>query len=207
MIAPPTIPRNHAVGGGRPAVFLDRDGTLIESVPYLSDPSAVRLLPGAAEALVRLKGSGFARVLVTNQSAIGRGFLTVARLGEIHDELIRQLAAAGADLDAIYYCPEAPAIDDPTVVEHDDRKPGPGLLIRAARDLGLELGSSYMIGDIISDVLAGINAGCRGSILVRTGQGLPDADQQRHPWNFEVADDLAAAADLILRATIRETAR
>jgi histidinol-phosphate phosphatase family protein len=203
VIAPPTIDRDHS--GGRPAVFLDRDGTLIESVPYLSDPSAVRLLPGAAEALVRLRASGFACVLVTNQSAIGRGLITVGRLGEIHDELNRQLATAGAALDAIYYCPEAPAIDDPTVVEHDDRKPGPGLLIRAARELGLDLGASYMIGDIISDVLAGINAGCRASILVRKGPGSVETERE-HPSSFVVADDLAAAADLILNATPREMA-
>src|SRR5262249_6508939 len=95
-------------GAGRPAVFLDRDGTLIAHVPYRSDPALVRLLPGAAEALVRLRRAGFACVLVTNQSAIGRGMLTVERLEEIHGELDRQLAAQGAALEAVYYCPVAP---------------------------------------------------------------------------------------------------
>ena len=89
----------------------------------------------------------------------------------------RQLAAEGATLDAIYYCPEAPAGDDRTVIEHGDRKPGPGMLLRAAEDLGLDLGASWMVGDMISDVLAGINAGCRGSILVRTGKGLTEAER------------------------------
>ena len=92
----------------RPAVFLDRDGTLIEHVHYLSDPALVRLLPGAAEALRRLRRAGFACVLVTNQSAIGRGMLTEERLDQIHAEMNRQLAAEGATLDAIYYCPDAP---------------------------------------------------------------------------------------------------
>ena len=94
----------------RPAVFLDRDGTLIEHVPYLSDPASVRLLPGAAEAVKKLRRAGFAVVLVTNQSAIGRGMLTEDRLDQIHTEMRRQLAACGATIDAIYYCPVAPAV-------------------------------------------------------------------------------------------------
>ena len=89
----------------RPAVFLDRDGTLIEDVPYLADPAGIRLLPGAAEALVRLRRAGFARVLVTNQSGIGRGFFTEDRLRAVHAELEGRLAARGAALDGIYYCP------------------------------------------------------------------------------------------------------
>ena len=92
----------------RPAVFLDRDGTLIEPIPYLADPAAVRLLPGAAEALRRLHEAGFALVLITNQSGIGRGLLTVETLHEIHDVLTQQLADHGLSLDAIYYCPVAP---------------------------------------------------------------------------------------------------
>ena len=111
-------------------------------------------------------------MLVTNQSAIGRGMLTEDRLDLIHDEMNRQLAAAGAALDAIYYCPEAPAGDDRTVVEHPDRKPGPGMLLRAAAELGLDLGASWMVGDMISDVLAGLNAGCRGASW--SGRAGPD---------------------------------
>ena len=183
-------------GVPRPAVFLDRDGTLIEHVPYLSDPALVRLLPGAAETLKRLRHAGFACVLVTNQSAIGRGMLTEDRLDQIHAELHRQLAAAGASLDAIYYCPDAPSSDDRTLVESRDRKPGPGMLLRAAADLNLDLGSSWMIGDLVSDVLAGLNAGCR-SILVESGQTSPAAADALVNRSF-VAPDLAAAAVLIL---------
>ena len=112
---------------------------VIEHVPYLADPALVRLLPGAAEALKRLRRAGFALVLVTNQSAIGRGMLTRDRLQEIHGELFRQLAASGATIDRIYYCPDAPVGDDRTVVEKSDRKPGPGMLLRAASDLDLEI--------------------------------------------------------------------
>jgi D,D-heptose 1,7-bisphosphate phosphatase len=183
-------------GGPRPAVFLDRDGTVIEHVHYLSDPALVRLLPGAAEALRRLRRAGFARVLVTNQSAIGRGRLTEGRLQEIHDELERQLAASGATLDRIEYCPAAPAGNDRTVVESEDRKPGPGMLLRAAAALGIDMDASWMVGDLISDVLAGLNAGCR-SILVRSGQAT-DAEAASLAAGCPVAADLAASVELIL---------
>jgi D,D-heptose 1,7-bisphosphate phosphatase len=190
-VSPTTAPSK------RPAVFLDRDGTLIEQIHYLSDPGRVRLLPATAEALRRFHSAGFACVVVTNQSAIGRGMITEEQLHRIHDEMNRQLAAAGAAVDAIYFCPEAPADNDRSILEHDDRKPGPGMLIRAAEELDLDLGASWMVGDMISDMLAGINARCRGSILVRTGKGLSDAEAALDVA-YQVADDLLAAADLIL---------
>jgi len=186
----------------RPAVFLDRDGTVIAHVHYLSDPADVRLLPGAAEALAKLRAAGFACVLVTNQSGIGRGMYTEERLRQVHAEMTRQLAIFGVSLDGIYFCPEAPVGegDDPTVIDHPDRKPGPGMLMRAARELGLDLSASWMIGDMISDVLAGINAGCLGSILVRTGKRLPEPGD--YPGVvYQTADDLRAAAALILEET------
>jgi D-glycero-D-manno-heptose 1,7-bisphosphate phosphatase len=182
---------------GRPAVFLDRDGTLIENVDYLADPSHIRLFPGTAEALRRLRQAGYARVIISNQSGIGRGLLTHERVQEIHDELERQLAESDAGLDAIYYCPAVPTIDDPTQVEHPDRKPGHGLLVRAAEELGLDLSGSWMIGDMISDALAGRNAGCRGSILVRTGKPCPPGTEDVAA-TFPCCDDILAAVDLIL---------
>jgi histidinol-phosphate phosphatase family protein len=191
----PEHPRAEPAASRR-AVFLDRDGTLIEHVPYLSDPALVRLLPGAAEALKRLRRAGFTLVLVTNQSAIGRGMLTRERLQEIHGELFRQLAACGATIDRIYYCPDAPVGEDRTVVENSDRKPGPGMLLRAASDLNLELGACWMVGDLISDVLAGLNAGCR-SILVQSGQTLPE-EAGTYSGQSLIAADLGAAAQLIL---------
>ena len=97
-----------SVPGGRPAVFLDRDGTIIEHVHYLSDVLQVRLLPGAAKAIERLRAAGFACVVVTNQSAIGRGMITEAELDLIHDEMNRQLAAMGTAVDAIEFCPRLP---------------------------------------------------------------------------------------------------
>ena len=188
---------SHGVREGlKPAVFLDRDGTLIAHEHYLSDPARVRLLPGAAEALRRLRQAGFARVLVTNQSAIGRGLFSVERLEEIHAELTCQLAASGASLDGIYYCPDAPPIDGQTIEGSPDRKPGPGMLLRAAADLSLDLEVSWMVGDLVSDVMAGFNAGCR-SILVQTG---PTAATESTKVDdlCPIVSDFAESVDLIL---------
>jgi D-glycero-D-manno-heptose 1,7-bisphosphate phosphatase len=182
-------------GGARPAVFLDRDGTLIELVHHLTDPAEVALIPGAAGAVRRLRQAGFAAVVVTNQSVIGRGRLDEAGLGRVHRAMNRQLAAEGAALDAIYFCPLAPTQDDPTVVENPMRKPGPGMLLQAARDLGLDLRRSFMVGDTVSDILAGRHAGCE-TVLVRTGYGAAYT-HDRGLITCE-ADDIAEAADIIL---------
>ena len=167
----------------RPAVFLDRDGTIIESVHYLADPELVRLIDGAARAVRALRSAGYAFVVVSNQSAVGRGLLSVERLFEVHDAMCRQLAEQGARIDGFYFCPAVPASDDRTAVEHPDRKPAPGMLLRASIDLDLDLSRSWMIGDVVSDVLAGRNAGCLGSILVRSGLGLPEdlGETRRRP--------------------------
>jgi D-glycero-D-manno-heptose 1,7-bisphosphate phosphatase len=179
------------------AVFLDRDGTIIESVHYLSDPDRVRLLDGAAGAIRALKDAGFACVVVSNQSAVGRGMMTVGRLFEVHDAMCRLLAEHGAAPDGFYFCPAVPTTEDRTAIEDPDRKPAPGMLLRAAADLGLDLSRSWMVGDLISDVLAGRNAGCRGGILVRTGLA-DDDDAARASAIGHVVADLAAAAELIL---------
>jgi histidinol-phosphate phosphatase family protein len=179
----------------RPATFLDRDGTLIELVHHLTDPADVRLIPGAAAAVKRLRDAGLAVVLVTNQSVIGRGRLDEAGLARVHAEMLGQLAAGGAEVDAIYFCPRAPLQKDPTVIEDPMRKPGPGMLLQAAEEHGLDLAQSVMVGDTVSDMLAGRNAGCR-TILVRTGYG-GRFDHPRDCIDFETAD-LTEAAEVIL---------
>jgi D,D-heptose 1,7-bisphosphate phosphatase len=181
---------------GRPAVFLDRDGTVIEHVHYLCNPEEVRLIPGVAEAIRRLQSRGYACVIVTNQSVVGRGMLTEEGLEGIHQVMHRQLAEHGVALDGLYFCPTAPVQADPLTIEHPDRKPAAGMLLRAAGELQLDLSRSWMIGDSLSDVLAGQNAGCRGSILVRTGRGA-EVDAT-HPAIDHVAKDLSGAADLIV---------
>jgi D-glycero-D-manno-heptose 1,7-bisphosphate phosphatase len=176
-------------------VFLDRDGTLIEERHYLADPALVSLLPGSAEGLKRLRAAGFACVVVSNQSAVGRGVLTVEGLKAIEREICRRLTEVGTMVDGWYYCPEVPRTADRTTIDHPDRKPGPGMLLRAARDLNLDLGASWMIGDMVSDLLAGRHAGCRGSILVRTGYGGPCDDAGLAAY---VAGSLEQAAAWIL---------
>ena len=154
-----------------PAIFLDRDGTVIEQVHHLSRVEDVAVYDFTREALQLLNDRGFKCVIVTNQSAIGRGLLDETGLQKIHEEMLRQLGKDSQLIHGIYFCPLMPVSGDPRIVEADDRKPGPGMLQRAARELGLDLEQSWMIGDAISDILAGRNAGCQGTVLVRTGYG------------------------------------
>lgn len=183
----------------RPAVFLDRDGTLIEPVPYLADPEKVRLLPGAATALRRLRFAGFACVLVTNQSAIGRGWMTEEDYEAVAEALDGRLRGEGIKLDGTYYCPVAPEGSDRRTVEHPDRKPGPGMLLRAARELRLDIARSWMVGDMLSDALAGRNAGCKGTILVRTGEDGEGHEAVSDPAVDHLVADLTEAAKVILK--------
>jgi D-glycero-D-manno-heptose 1,7-bisphosphate phosphatase len=181
----------------KPAVFLDRDGTLIEERNYISHPDQVLLIPGAAAAVERLRGAGFACIVVTNQSGVGRGLLTLAQMHAVNAEMNRQLREAGTELDGLYFCTFAPRSQDQTAIEHQDRKPGPGMLLQAARELNLELAASWVVGDSVRDVLAGRNAGCRGEILVRTGHDLAEA----LAWlgkDMVVVNDLEKAAAFIL---------
>lgn len=186
----------------KPAAFLDRDGTVIELVHHLTDPADLRLIPGAATAIARLNMAGVKVVIVTNQSVIGRGMLTEVGLETIHAELARQLGSEGAMIDGIYHAPQAPGTADPTKVEHPDRKPGPGMIERAARDLRLDLSRSVMVGDTVSDLLAGRNAGVAATVLVRTGYGATYAHDPKHA-DIDVLD-LGAAIDPILTLTANE---
>ena len=172
----------------QPAVFLDRDGTVMHDREYLSDPAGVELYDGVIEALTRLKATGYRLVIVTNQSGIGRGKFTVA---DYHAVAARFEELLGPSLiDATYFCPDH--ADTPSL----RRKPAPGMLLEAARDHSLDLGRSWMIGDRDGDVQAGIAAGAR-SILVRTGIG---AHAKGEGAEF-IAKDLAEAAAFIIRHT------
>lgn len=180
----------------RPAIFLDRDGTIIEQVHHLNRVEDVAVYPFAADALREFQGAGFATVIVTNQSAIGRGLLDEAGLEQIHQEMFRQLGTRHC-IDGIYHSTTVPVCGDPRVVEDVWRKPGSGMLERAAEELGILLSESWMIGDAISDMLAGRNAGCRGTVLVRTGYGhrITQADAAID----HTTDNLLTAAHLILK--------
>lgn len=184
------------------AVFLDRDDTLIEDPGYLADPAGVHLLPGAAHAVKALAAGGYKIVVVTNQSGIARGLLSEETLQAIHDELRRQLAEHGAALDAIYYCPFHPeGVVERYAVESDLRKPRPGMLLQAAREMDLDLKACWMVGDSYRDVEAGQRAGCR-TILLRTPHGetpTPGESDQEAAQPDAIAHNLAEAARIILR--------
>jgi D-glycero-D-manno-heptose 1,7-bisphosphate phosphatase len=175
------------------AVFLDRDGTLIVEKNYLSDPAEVELLPGVPQALKRLQDAGFKLILVTNQSGIGRGYYRVEDLHRVHQRLLDDLSRHGVKLERICFAPEAP--DQPS----RGRKPSPQFLFDARDELGIDLATSYMIGDKLIDLECGWNAGVKQSLLVRTGYGAEvERTGGRKLERAVVVDDLAAAAAWIL---------
>jgi D-glycero-D-manno-heptose 1,7-bisphosphate phosphatase len=170
----------------RPAVFFDRDGTLIHEVHYCADPSQVRAIEGAAEALLKLSDAGYTLVIVTNQSGIGRGYFTREDYERVHQEVLWQLKPAV--ITAAYYDDSTPADPSPR------RKPSPVMLEEASREHGLDLSRSWMVGDKTCDVECGKNAGLR-TVLVETGHGKDHLDCGADA----VVPDIGYAADFILK--------
>ena len=177
----------------RPAVFLDRDGTIIEDRHYLSDPGGVRLLPGAAQAIARLNRAGLLVVLVTNQSGVGRGYFSEAEFLTVQRRMVQSLAAAGAHLDAMYHCPHSPE----RLPACDCRKPAVGLFEQAAQEHGINLAHSFFVGDRLRDVTPAGKWGGTG-ILLRTGPDREPVD--RLPAFCTTADTLETAVDQVLGA-------
>lgn len=183
----------------RRAVFLDKDGTLVENVPYNVDPARIRLAAGAVEGLRALTDAGYLPVVVSNQSGVARGLFPAAALGEVERRLRALLAEGGVELAGCYWCPHLPDGEVRRYAVHClCRKPRPGLLRRAAAELGIVLRDSWMVGDILDDVEAGRAAGCR-TVLVDNGN---ETEWRRSPAREPdaVASDLAGAARCILRA-------
>ncbi len=174
-------------GKKQAAVFLDRDGTINEEVGYLDRIEKLRLIPGAAEAIRLINESGMKAIVVTNQSGVARKFFDEASVDEVHARLRDMLRAEGAFLDGVYYCPHHPTEGRGDYLRTCDcRKPAPGLLLRAAEELRLDLARSYMVGDTLKDIEAGTRAGAQG-ILVRTGYGeeaaaelVPDEEPRKN---------------------------
>jgi D-glycero-D-manno-heptose 1,7-bisphosphate phosphatase len=176
------------------AVFLDRDGTIIEEREYLHRVEDVAFIPGAGVALRRLQDAGFKLFVITNQSGVGRGYFPMAGVERVHHHLIRELARDGVRLHKFYVAPEAP--DQPS----RGRKPSPQFLFDARDEFGVDLAQSYVIGDKLIDLECGWNAGVKKTLLVRTGYGAEV--EQKSPEKLGqavVVDDLAGAAEWILR--------
>ena len=177
------------------AVFLDRDGTLIEDKDYLHRPEDVVIYPGVGAALRRLRDAGFKLILVTNQSGVGRGYFTLADVEAVHAHLARELGMDGVRFDKIYVAPEAP--DQPS----RGRKPSPQFLFDARDEFNLDLAQCHIVGDKLIDLECGWNAGVRQSILVRTGYGAEVERQSAAKLPRDVGvDNFAAAAEWILHS-------
>lgn len=181
------------------AVFLDKDGTLIQNIPYNVDPARIVLAPGAVDALRALASAGYLIVVVSNQSGVARGLFDVSRLADVERALRDLLSHEGISLHGFYVCPHLPG---GSVAEYaiacECRKPAPGLLLRAADELRIDLHRSWMVGDILDDVEAGRVAGCR-TVFVDVGN---ETEWVRSPAREpdHVAFDLAAAVEAILTA-------
>lgn len=186
---------NHPAAGD-PAVFLDRDGVIIENrAAYIRRCEDIVFIPGALQALARLSSSPYRVVIVTNQSVVGRGLISLLLAEEINREVVAQIERAGGRIDGAFICPHAPE-------EHClCRKPRPGLILQAARELDIDLSGSIMIGDALSDLLAGQEAGVGRKAMVRTGRGEA---QSRLPFPpgleaFRLYNDLGAVIDELVR--------
>jgi len=187
---------------GRQAIFMDRDGTLLEEVGYLNHIDRVRYLPRSAEAVRRINETGFLAVVITNQSGVARRIFDHALVDRVHAGIGSWLAEAGARLDAIYVCPHHPEGLDPEYRRVCDcHKPKPGMLLRAAREHGIDLERSYLVGDTTTDLDAARNAGVKG-ILVLTGYGRGEVEHRlasREATPVFIAEDLLDAVEWILR--------
>ena len=189
------------MSGARRAVFIDRDGTISEEVGYVNHVSRYRVFPFAARAVRALNEAGLLAVLVTNQAGVARGYFKEELIGEVHGLLAAELGRGGARLDAVYYCPHHPSVGEPPYrFDCDCRKPRPGLLLRAARELDLDLSRCWMVGDRYSDTELARNAGAR-SALVLTGYGRGELEHQSHAWPHKpdlVAENLLEAVKKIV---------
>lgn len=194
----------------KPACFLDRDGVIVEDIGYLADPRDLRLIGNAGPAIRRLNDASIPTIVITNQAGVARGYLEESRLTDIHAELARLLAESGARVDGFYYCPHHPTAGRGEYrVACDCRKPAPGMLLAAAADLDLDLTGSFFVGDKLSDLGAGHNAGCR-TILVRTGYGRQIDDATIADSGYRpafMARDISDAVDFCLPALAKPNAK
>jgi D-glycero-D-manno-heptose 1,7-bisphosphate phosphatase len=185
----------------RPAIFIDRDGTLSHEVGYVNHLSRFRPYPWAVEAVKLINGSGYLAVVATNQAGVARGYFPESLVREVHASLQATMAGGGAKLDGIYYCPHHPSVGEPPYRQDCDcRKPRPGLLKRAEAELGADLSRSWVIGDRHGDLELAFRAGARGA-LVRSGYGRGELEHHGPKWSRPpdlVAENLLEAVERIL---------
>lgn len=180
------------------AVFLDRDGVITQDPPhYAHKPEQLELIPGAAEAIRTLNDEGFLVVVVTNQSGVARGYYTEDDVAIYNRTLEDELHKKNAHIDAVYYCPHHPDIGDSKYkIKCDCRKPNPGLLLLAAKELEINLEESFVVGDKLSDVMAGKSVGC-ATILVLTGHGELELEKSKEVFNASMSS-IVEAVDWIV---------
>ena len=189
----------------KPAVFLDRDGTISEEVGYVNHPSRFRLFPYSSEAIRILNNNDWLAILVTNQAGVARGYFSEDLIIKVHEELKQNLE--GAHLDGIYYCAHHPATGEPPYrVDCDCRKPKPGLINQAARDFEIDRAASWMVGDRYGDVELAYNAGLN-SAFVLSGYGRGEWEYQRHSWQHQpdlVCENLLEAVKMIVASRVHD---
>jgi D-glycero-D-manno-heptose 1,7-bisphosphate phosphatase len=185
----------------KPAVFIDRDGTISEEVGYVNHPSRFRLFPYSSEAIRILNNNGWLAIVITNQAGVARGYFSEDVIVSVHEQLKRDLHEGSAQLDAIYYCAHHPSVGEPPYRNDCDcRKPKTGLINQAVSDFEIDLGASWMIGDRYGDVELARNAGLH-SAFVLSGYGRGEWEYQRHRWKHEpdlVCENLLEAVTMIV---------
>ena len=188
----------------RRAVFIDRDGTISEEVGYINHPSRFRVFPYAASAIKLLNDNGWLAVVITNQAGVARGYFSEAMIQTVHENFQHELLNQGTRVDGIYYCAHHPTVGEPPYRQDCDcRKPKPGLINRAAKDLDIALEQSWMVGDRYSDIELAHNSGV-SSALVLSGYGRGEWENQRTEWKYQpdlIAEDLFEAVASITRTT------
>lgn len=190
----------------RPAIFMDRDGTLSHEVGYVNHPSRFELYPWSVDAVRLVNRAGRAAVVVTNQAGVARGYFPESVIHEVHSAMRQAMQAGGARLDAVYYCPHHPSVGEPPYrLDCDCRKPRPGLLRRAERELGVDLARSWVIGDRHGDLQLAWHVGARAA-LVKSGYGL--GEWTHHGPGWKRPPDLVAenVLDAVARILERDAA-
>jgi len=191
------------VSGGRPAIFIDRDGTISDEIGYVNHVSRFRVFPWSVDAIRLVNRSGRLAVMVTNQAGVARGYFPEPIVRQVHESLTATLLAGSAHLDGMYYCPHHPqAGAEPYRQDCDCRKPRPGLLTRAAEELGIDLTASWVVGDRLGDLQVAWAVGARGA-MVKTGYGRGELENHAASWPRPpdlVAEHLLEAVSRILAA-------